>query len=597
MSETRTDDPKEKERREWVKAVLNVEVPTRPRGEVVMGGQRGEKGPGSETAPPDPDKAKREEFEKKIGPRATELKQSLARTGKLKTVDAKVRTAEKTATEAHHAAQDAAGNGKWDQTDGLIKTFDDSMKALEQAYTAAANELDARIGRRLTKLERLVESLEGTKLDASAAKKARDEVSLAEAKANQSPAGDVRLVALFGALEVADKAAIASAGLLKGKGNQAQIAGLEAFRKSAADAIKDITVAKTKKEFDGKLVEWDKLEDKALKETDLDKQKDQLSECEKQIRKMMADAAKAGGGDADAKQQEAFKEALKKKFGLEIDVPVGMTNTHFDKMYDMMSMLPVQHVSQDKLKKLAYDKDSKGAAFGGATIFMGDYGDAKGDWGYKDPKTGKSEPLNGFNISTLHEVGHSVDAKYGIMSNSNMAKEGFGGWKNLIPVDDIVKLFADDFLASAGKDTGLTEGDVKPLVKNALTKAAVKNPGEKDASVKPIGDGDKPGGMTPENWAKLKPVLDKCVNLRSDKWPWGKGKAVAFNGQAYHESYPNKWVSYSVAARAKGEVRDYQWRAPGEWFAELYAYSWFKKEKPANHIDSVAAKYMYTTKT
>jgi len=594
MSDTATKNLKT-EGHAWVKAVLKLDVVALRQAGTAKGGDNGPQlgQARADAAPPDPDKAKRDAFNKEMASRNASLTQSLARTAKLKDADAKVRAAERDAVVARHAAQDAADKGQWDQTGPLLKKFDDSMKTLAGTYTAAANELDARIGRRLTKLERLVESLEGTKLDATAAKKARDEVSLAEANANKSPAGDVRLAALYGALAIADKAAIESAGSLRTKSNQGEIAGLEAFRKTAADSIKAIGDAKTKKGFETQLVAWDKLQDAALKQADLKQQKVQLDDAEKQIRKLMADAAAAAGGNAAAKQQEAFKDALKKRYGMNIVIPPGMSNTHLDKMYDMMAMLPVQHTSQDKLKTLTYDPTSKGAAYGGATIFMGDYGDAKGDWGYKNPKTGADEPLNGFSISTLHEVGHSVDDKYKIMSPSNMSKEGLGGWTNRIPVDNVVKLFADDFVANAGKDTKIAERDLKSLIKKALTKAAVKQPGEKEASVKPMGDGDKPGAVSAEDWAKLKPLLDKCVGLRSDKWPWGKGKEVAFDGSAYHESYPGEWVSYSMAARRKGEVRDYQWRAPGEWFAELYAYSWFKKEKPASHIDPAAAKYMY----
>jgi len=52
-----------------------------------------------------------------------------------------------------------------------------------------------------------------------------------------------------------------------------------------------------------------------------------------------------------------------------------------------------------------------------------------------------------------------------------------------------------------------------------------------------------------------------------------------FNGRAFHLSYPgpknqtdqNSWVSYKAEAK-KHAVSHYQWRAPGEWFAELYAH-------------------------
>ena len=39
----------------------------------------------------------------------------------------------------------------------------------------------------------------------------------------------------------------------------------------------------------------------------------------------------------------------------------------------------------------------------------------------------------------------------------------------------------------------------------------------------------------------------------------------------FHLAYdPTHWVSYEYAARKKG-ITGYQFRAPAEWFAELYA--------------------------
>jgi hypothetical protein len=45
---------------------------------------------------------------------------------------------------------------------------------------------------------------------------------------------------------------------------------------------------------------------------------------------------------------------------------------------------------------------------------------------------------------------------------------------------------------------------------------------------------------------------------------------IASTKRIYHEAYTRNWVSYSAAARKKG-LTGYQFRAPGEWFAELYA--------------------------
>jgi hypothetical protein len=50
----------------------------------------------------------------------------------------------------------------------------------------------------------------------------------------------------------------------------------------------------------------------------------------------------------------------------------------------------------------------------------------------------------------------------------------------------------------------------------------------------------------------------------------GDCDAIKVGKLIYHEAYPRRWVSYLAAARSKG-LTGYQFRAPGEWFAELYA--------------------------
>lgn len=49
-----------------------------------------------------------------------------------------------------------------------------------------------------------------------------------------------------------------------------------------------------------------------------------------------------------------------------------------------------------------------------------------------------------------------------------------------------------------------------------------------------------------------------------------EARVEAIGRRVYDEAYNGQWYSYAAAARAR-QVRDYQFRAPGEWFAEIYA--------------------------
>ncbi|HEX8109170.1 MAG TPA: hypothetical protein VF516_15660, partial [Kofleriaceae bacterium] len=61
-------------------------------------------------------------------------------------------------------------------------------------------------------------------------------------------------------------------------------------------------------------------------------------------------------------------------------------------------------------------------------------------------------------------------------------------------------------------------------------------------------------------------ALDETVGIS----PWVKDMPSVIDGRVYHEAYAGRWVSYEAAARAR-KVSNYQFRAPGEWFAEAYA--------------------------
>lgn len=75
---------------------------------------------------------------------------------------------------------------------------------------------------------------------------------------------------------------------------------------------------------------------------------------------------------------------------------------------------------------------------------------------------------------------------------------------------------------------------------------------------------------------------------------WEKGAggitAAAVGGRIYHQAYGGVWVSYLLSARSKG-VSQYQFRAPGEWFSEVYA-AYQMGLMPENHPDAQAMSWI-----
>jgi hypothetical protein len=622
-------------------------------------------------------------FEDAFNPLQAQLTASLDRTKGLKGISPAVGVAEQTAQGAAAAAEAAADNDDFARANELQKTFAAAMTALGTAYTDAANLLDAEVGKKIGRLTRRAEGLEGTKLttEAATAKAAVVTVTAAQSTANSATPSEARLAGLVVARDKADEADAAAQTALKEKFNQGATKGLDEIRKGAKAAIDALPDGDQKLALLARLTEWDKQKDACDKEKDLGKQKTALAKLDGDARQIMTDASKitddakkqaalkpvndaapdakltalgtaattaisalpdgeiktkllsdlgkwntakgnydsappaptkaewagrletfvrkliddALAAPAEAKRQEVFKKALEKRFGLVITVPPGMSNTHFDQFYDMLDRLPIQQSSQDSLKFLNYDKTSKGAAFypGGAKVEMGNFGAAE-KWDYKNPVTGTAEPLNAFSVNSLHEIGHAVDEKYRIML-SNKAKPGCGDWKDET-LATVIAAFIKDLRASAGTALTATDPTLTSLLNAALTKAAIEDPTTKRKSVGGANDSEKPGPMSPTEWALVKAQLNRAVSIRSDNWPWGSGKAVKLENRAYHEAYDREWVSYDPAARTGTEVRDYQFRSPAEWFAELYAYTWYNKKKAPTGVDKAVTKYMFSAK-
>ena len=352
--------------------------------------------------------------------------------------------------------------------------------------------------------------------------------------------------------------------------------GIGKLRDGMVAALAGVPDGTPKTELQKRFDTWDKALTAAGQETDGKKKNTALDTLDKAATKLYADILKAKGGDTKAEKEAVFKEALEARYGFSIDTQ-GRDFTNLDKMYDVLKLVPPEDVAQSKLKTLTYLEPGKGgAAYGGATIYMGDYGDAKGDWNYQNPD-GTPAKVNGFNISALHELGHSIDDRHGIMS-SNQGKSGCGGWQKE-SVASVTDLLFTPFKFGPGKDSAIPDAQVRALISDALVN----------------GTPAKPNTISDTDWAALKVVLDRGDGLRdaNNKWPWAN--PTLFGSRAVHQAYAesNEWWSYDPGARSGTTVRVYQWRSPAEWFAELYAFSNFKKQKPPSGIDAGVAVFMW----
>ncbi len=330
--------------------------------------------------------------------------------------------------------------------------------------------------------------------------------------------------------------------------------------------LSDYEVAATKFDTDDKRFKaFDKIKKQAGEALD------QSKELLKQLKAVMGESKDP---PTDEQKAAVYKKSIEDLYKISIEVAPGMTNTHFDKMFDMFASVPKDHVKQDSLKKLLYSKTGGGLYYSSSgKIEMGDFGAADGEEDYEIG--GKTVKANSHDVTALHEVGHAVDQEHGLMS-SNKDKAGCGGWK-----DENASSVTTTFVAHLKTNGGFSETVTQEMLTNAVNAALTS------------GDTTQPDGFPDDDWQKIIGFLvDKCLRQRPGQSPWFKD-AIVVGDRGYTQSSTKQWYSYLASSRTSTLVNKYQWRSPPEWFAEVYAITWLKKKKPPSAVDSSVAKYMW----
>ncbi|GEM_PF-2521491 len=188
----------------------------------------------------------------------------------------------------------------------------------------------------------------------------------------------------------------------------------------------------------------------------------------------------------------------------------------------------------------------------------------------KDPKTGAwvkqlpaaidpdCQPVNTNEVVYLafaaaHEVGHGMDDSTGFMAQNGPLPK-YGGWttygSSVQPLADIIG--ADARFAAHYK----TPEQRRYVLDKLQNKPSV-------APAAPPGSDEDKARIEFDKWYGLATAAN--VYRRQ-----GDCDAIKIGDYIYHEAYARTWVRYLAAARNKA-LTGYQFRAPGEWFAELYA--------------------------
>lgn len=267
--------------------------------------------------------------------------------------------------------------------------------------------------------------------------------------------------------------------------------------------------------------------------------------------------------------------------GIEWDAP-GLRRA-----WNVFETLPALHLggSNASLVRFVRQAASPGASAGGYY----QESEKKSSISYDPAKLGAAnraadpgDPLfgvNRFDKVVRHEVGHAVDAQLGASARYCVGNTAGGNWR----------------------DHGSGAGLAATLV--SASNSGIQhwhNPKQKAVIIGVLQSCIDKG--TPLTLAMLRAMpfwhhLDKAhrdkikhdtvctmlqVQFESDS-PWyrvANGGYPLADGRIYQESYRGNWVSYDAEARSR-KVSLYQFRAPGEWFAEAYAT--YYEPDPAGH--------------
>ena len=269
-------------------------------------------------------------------------------------------------------------------------------------------------------------------------------------------------------------------------------------------------------------------------------------------------------------------------------VDVNLPDKSLKDMYAMLGKVPLANVKGKIDELIRFTDEDGGAAYGGKKVYMycgrtddpkasqqkfGQAGEVVPDGEEVDDacKPVDDKPVPYFNFAAIHEVGHAVDDAKKYMKSATF--KAYAGWE---------KHTSDDVAAKVAAHFDYDLDYVKATLADKKSKAPPAPPTRSD--------------RTDADWDAARKKVDAwCQSVRVSNALWnqaGLSKQHAINGRVYHEAYDGDWVSYLFSARAQG-ITGYQFRAPGEWFAELYA-AYFSKKLKKSHP---ATAWLKTLKT
>ena len=187
--------------------------------------------------------------------------------------------------------------------------------------------------------------------------------------------------------------------------------------------------------------------------------------------------------------------------------------------------------------------------------------------------------MNVFNSTLRHEIGHAVDRQLGIMDTWG-SQDSAGNWIKYGSAAEFV-----DAIIAAGGGLGTSSAPLHGypaadvgVYRQAMINAVTNNQGFQTALV-----ALKPSAtVPPPDAGPISAVFQSNRFTGNGNGPWyNPGNWKPLNGRNFQKAYPSNMgslYSFKNAIRTARGVTQYQWRAPGEWFAEVYQVYYAEQE-------------------
>jgi len=240
--------------------------------------------------------------------------------------------------------------------------------------------------------------------------------------------------------------------------------------------------------------------------------------------------------------------------------PVEWDFPHLRQTYLTLDLLPEAHVADNKML-LSFGQFTKNAE--GTSIVAGTYLSDVKELAVNIKSTGDIESV------VIHETGHSVDKVLGWRKSAEPAKPERGGWKEYEHnYNPCAKDMVDD---SGGAIKTKLSADQRTDVENDMANAM----GTQSVTALETDIG-KHAWFAPLPEADRKDVLaDRALHAigvgLTEPFFYAANGGEYLSDHVYQQSYPLDWVRYRHEARSR-MVSLYQFRGPGEWFAEAYSF-------------------------